>query len=190
MPTHRPNLRELSQVELSAASGCSQETVRRRLAMPPAIEPCRRDGKTTWYSAAEALRRILAPPRVAGGGGGELLDLELERARLARAQTQGQELKNAEQSRLVIPRAEVLQHWAGMVLNAKEKLRSIPAVALVRVPGFTRAMAKPLAELIDQALTELGSGRNGVPPQRTVRRPHRRLRNTTHGEESNTDADR
>ena len=185
MPTHRPNLRELSQVELSAATGCSKETVRRRLAMPPAIEPSRIDGRTVWYRAPEALARILGPAaRVADG---EVLDLAAERAALARAQTIGQEQRNAENARLVIPRDEVLHHWAGMVLSAKERLRSIPAVAMVRVPGCKRAQARAIGELIDEALTELGSGRNGVPPQRASRRPHRKLRSATH-DEAPTDA--
>ena len=187
MPTHRPNLRELSQVELSAATGCSKETVRRRLAMPPAIEPSRIDGRTVWYRAPEALARILGPAARVADGDGEVLDLAAERAALARAQTIAQELRNAESVRQVIPRDEVLRHWASMTLNAKEKLRSIPAVAMTRVPGCTKAQARAIGELIDEALTELGSGRNGVPPHRTVRRPHRKLRSPTH-DEAPTDA--
>ena len=168
MPTHKPSTGELSLTELRAATGLSAPTIKARLGMAPAIRPVRSDRRTAWFSAPEALRRILAPAAGAGEGA-EVLDLAAERAALARAQTIGQEHRNAEASRAMIPRADVLQHWAGMVLNAREQLRNIPSVALVRVPGFTRAMAKPLAELIDAALTELGSGRNGVPPVRKHR---------------------
>lgn len=182
MATHKRTVAEMSQTELATASGISIPTVRLRLAQAPAIRPVRVDGKTTWFDAPTALARILAPPRDAGG---DVLVLEDERARLAAAQADGQLMRNAEASRAMIPRNEVLQHWAGLVLNAREQLRNIPANALVRVPGFTRAMAKPLADLIDAALTELADGRRGVPPTRTVRK-HRGLRSAT-SEEANAE---
>jgi hypothetical protein len=183
MPTHKPSTGEMSLTELRAATGVSAPTIKLRLGMAPAIRPVRADRRTAWFDAPTALARILAPPRAAGG---DVLVLEDERARLAAAQADGQLMRNAEASRAMIPRNEVLQHWANLVLNAREQLRNIPANALVRVPGFTRAMAKPLADLIDAALTELGSGKNGVPPPRTVRK-HRTLRSASR-EESSPDA--
>jgi phage terminase Nu1 subunit (DNA packaging protein) len=164
--THKRSVAELSQTELAIATGVSIPTVRSRLAQAPAIQPVRSDGRTTWFDAPEALARILAPSARAGAEGGELLDLEAERARLAQQQTIGQRLRNDELARQLVRRDEVKQAWAAMALNFKEKIRSVPIVAMTHVPGFTREQARALATLLDSALAELAE----MPkPHRTVR---------------------
>lgn len=107
---------------------------------------------------------------------GEVLDLTAERAKLAKAQSETAELKNAELRGELIRRDELRSAWADRVLSWKERLRAIPAAATVHVPGFSAAMGRALATLIDETLTELadgvgGSGNgNGVRVKRTRRR--------------------
>lgn len=91
----------------------------------------------------------------------EELDLVTERARLAKEQADHQELKNAQLRGELLERSEVETTWARMILAAKERLRSIPATARVRIPGLTPAQAVTLRDLIDEALTELAD--DGTP---------------------------
>jgi phage terminase Nu1 subunit (DNA packaging protein) len=126
------------------------------LAQPPAIEPVRRDGKTTWFDTAEALRRILGPAGDAADG--VVLDLANERAKLAKAQELGQRLKNEATSGATIPVAKAEAIWANYILTCKERLRAIPNGSLTRIAGMTKPMARELSALIDEALSELADG--------------------------------
>jgi len=101
--------------------------------------------------------------------GDEVFDLVAERARLAAKQADHQELKNAEATGALMRRDEVKNTWARMALGWKEKIRSVPLVAMSRIPGFTKPMARELADLIDATLVELADG----TPARRVARKHR-----------------
>jgi phage terminase Nu1 subunit (DNA packaging protein) len=107
------------------------------------------------------------------GASGEVLDLTAERAKLAKAQSETAELRNAELRGELIRRDELVATWSSHVLSWKERIRAVPAAATVHVPGFTAAMGRKLAELIDETLVELAHGRYGQARER----PRRRSRN-------------
>jgi hypothetical protein len=110
------------------------------------------------------------------GSDGEVLDLTAERAKLAKAQSETAELRNAELRGELIRRDELRSAWADRVLSWKERIRAVPAAATVHVPGFSAAMGRALATLIDETLTELADGistgadGNGVSRKRARRR--------------------
>jgi phage terminase Nu1 subunit (DNA packaging protein) len=114
--------------------------------------------------------------RSSGANGAEVLDLTEERAKLTKAQSETAELRNAELRGELIRRDELRSAWADRVLSWKERLRAIPAAATVHVPGFSAAMGRALATLIDETLTELADGisgggdGNGVGVKRARRR--------------------
>lgn len=156
MPTHGPDLGALSMTQLAALTGCAKETVSRRL-RDAGVQPVRTDGRTRFYHPPQALRVIL---RV-----GEGLDLDAERARLARAQAVEKERRNAEMLGHLLPRRDVVFHWSDMIVAAKTRLRGIPKRLLVGVPGFTKAMAKATQGVIDEVLNELARD-DGIPKRR------------------------
>ena len=77
---------------------------------------------------------------------------------LAKEQADGQSMKNLELSGELMRRSDVKTSWANMALSFKEKVRSAPLVALTQIPGFSKPMAKKLAEILDVALVELADG--------------------------------
>lgn len=106
-----------------------------------------------------------------GANGGEVLDLTAERAKLAKAQAETAELRNAELRGELIRRDELLSTWSDRVLSWKERVRAIPASATVHIPSFTAPMARKLLELIDETLTELADG--GYRDRDSGKRPRR-----------------
>lgn len=153
MPVSRKAWTEATITQLHEATGKTDEWIRRRLSDSPAIEPVKRTGREVYYGTAAALERIYV--------GGDGLDLAVERAKLARAQTEQTELKNAVLRGDLISRTDVRDHWAQIVLTVKEKARALPAHARSRIPGFTKKMARLLEELVDQFLVELAD--DGAP---------------------------
>ena len=89
------------------------------------------------------------------------LDLTDERAKLARAQTETAELKNALARGEQIPADEVREYWAKQVVATKSHLRGIPSRFKSLVPQLTSVEMGELRGLINQALTDLA---DGIPP--------------------------
>jgi terminase small subunit / prophage DNA-packing protein len=150
----------MTQAEIAAALDMNPRTFRdwvRRGVVPAG---CR--------DALEAAKAIIGHLRKVAAGHVSVdgkLDLTAERARLARAQAEHHELKNALLRRDSLPRELVTDSWAGMVLDVKEHVRALPARARARIPGFTRRMAAELARLCDEALTAIADGGDGVPAE-------------------------
>lgn len=150
MPTHSESLQYVNLSQLNELTRRSPQYIRDKLAKSD-LRPHREDGRTVWYDASLALGVIL--------GTGEGLNPQAEKARLDKARADMQELQ------LALARGEVAEigairaAWARIVLTAKEAIRSIPAAATVHIPGFTKPMARKLAELIDATLTELADAR-------------------------------
>lgn len=114
--------------------------------------------------------RDVAAGRKTDGAGGKVLDLAEERAKLAAAQTEERELKNAELRRELVRASEIRAEWSRRTLTWKERIRAIPAAATVHVAGFTKPMARALLALIDETLGELADGRGDTPRKRSARR--------------------
>lgn len=88
----------------------------------------------------------------------EPIDLALERARLARVQTEAGELKNAVMRRELVPARAVLEHWAQQTVATRTHLRAIPSQLKGAIPHMTADEVVLARKLIDRALSELADG--------------------------------
>jgi len=159
--THKPELSELSITQLHELTGKARETITKRL--EGRLKPTRRDGRTIYYSPRAALPLIYLDE--------EQLDPGQERAKFDRSRNEGQELKNAVDRAELVPASAVVRTWAAKVVMVKSRMRALPAQAAALIPGFTAAMARRLAELIERALTDLADDNDserGPPPRGPV----------------------
>lgn len=145
------DLSALTTSQLAVLTGVKLETVSKRL-RERGIAPIRSDGRAHFFDPRTALPIALGRSSATA-----------EKARLDAARADLAEQELSKRSGELIETSEVKQRWAGMALSWKERIRSVPVVALSRVPGFTKAMAKPLAELIDSTLIELA---DNAPPRK------------------------
>lgn len=101
-----------------------------------------------------------------GGGGdeeGEVLCLEIERAKLAREQRIGQEMQNAVRRGELVEASDVAAGWAAMVQACKAKLLSLGSKVAARVSHPNqRLLAKEIDGEIKSALKELVSAMEGA----------------------------
>lgn len=104
--------------------------------------------------------RAVAAGRMTNGEGAAL-NLEKERARLAKAQADERELKNAQLRGELIPAAEVVAGWQAAIGRARSLLLGLPPAAAEELcvlaadgPGKVR---ERLADMIAEALTELAN---------------------------------
>ncbi len=86
------------------------------------------------------------------------LDLTAERAKLARAQTEATELKNAEARGSLIPADLVLEHWAGQHATVKAHLRAVPHQLKTEHPEVPVEHVEAVRKLIDQACAHYADG--------------------------------
>jgi len=152
MPTPKDDLSRLSMTQLSELTGCAKETVSKRL-REAGLEPADHDGRTLYF-----VPRLALPVIYEIGKG---LSLDAERARLAREQADGKAMQNAVSRGELVAAADVRSTWSAVVLTIKERMRSLPAHAVSKIQGFRKPMAKKLAELVDEVLTELSN--DGLP---------------------------
>lgn len=103
------------------------------------------------------LRETAAGRAAAAGDGG--LDLVAERARLAKAQADRQELELAVRRGQLVDAQDVRQRFAQLVTAAKTKLLGLPSAAKGRIPTLTVRDVDALDDLVRQALEELADGR-------------------------------
>lgn len=150
MPTTGPDLSQLSISQLAELVGKDRRTVTKLLR---GLVPLADGGRSKVYGSRAALERIYL--------GVERLDVAEEQARLARARAEAQELKNREALGELLPRDACIRMWSLQYTAFKHSLRAIPGKALVRIPGFTKAMARALATMLDEALDELAG--DGLP---------------------------
>lgn len=111
-------------------------------------------GKSDEYDTAEVIRWLVA--RESGsnaiGEDGEVISFEAERARLTKEQADKVAMDNAVKRGDLMSVTEVAKHWAGLVVNAKTRLLSIPTKAAPLVIG---ARSLPVArEIIERFVVE------------------------------------
>lgn len=145
MATHKPELSELSITQLHELTGKARETITKRL--EGRLQPTRRDGRTIYYAPRAALPLIYLDE--------EQLDATQERAKLDRARSEAQEMKNAVDRAELVPATAVVRTWAAKVVMVKTRMRSLPAQAASLIPGVTAQIARRIGELIERALTDL-----------------------------------
>jgi hypothetical protein len=164
LPTHKPDLSRFSLTQLRELTGHSERTIRKRLA---GLEPVATDGRTVWYTARAALERIYL---------GESLDLSRERARLARAQSETVERRNAVEAGELGEWAAFDRVTAALATSTRDKMLAIaheiaPAVAAdgstggcyAKVDFAIRRALSDLADEGDAAIARLQQAEAGRP---------------------------
>lgn len=152
MPTHKAGLHELSTSQLSELTGCAHATVRKRLATAR-VEPIREDGRTKWFDPRAALPAIYT---TGGGENGEVLNLDQQRARLAKEQADAQEIKNAVSRKELVPGEEVEEAWVRIGSLVRTKLLGISSRVAPLIHGKSiKVIEARVREAITDALREL-----------------------------------
>lgn len=110
------------------------------------------------YDLKETIRLYTSHLRevAAARGDGQILDLVQERARLAKAQTAGQEMKNATLRRELLPREEVEAEWSDILRKLRSAMLAIPSRIRQRLGLDANATADIDREIRD-TLTVLGN---------------------------------
>jgi phage terminase Nu1 subunit (DNA packaging protein) len=116
------------------------------------------------YLMVESVRLYTEHLReVAAGRGGEegVLDLTAERARLAKEQADGHELKNAVARRELVSSEEVVRGWADILRKVRSRILSCPSRIRSRLPHLTVHDGEVIDAELREALTELSDGNGG-----------------------------
>lgn len=119
-----------------------------------------RRGKT--FDRDEAVRRVVAHLRAAAAGRGQASGGAVavsERARLAAAQADAQEMKNRVARRELVPEAEVEGTWTEIVLRTRAAVLATPAQISAELPHLTRHDVSVVDRKLRDALTALGSSK-------------------------------
>ena len=110
------------------------------------------------YSLKESVIGVLRRLRAAAAGRGgtdEVESLTRERARLARVQADGHELKNAIARGEFLPAAAVADRWDSMCLLIRNRMMAIPSQLPTDLPHLTRHDLDVIDRLIRDALSAL-----------------------------------
>jgi len=130
--------------QLSDYTGKHRATIIRRLA---AIKPIEKKGVANLFDSAKALEVIYQ----GGGQSSEELDLQKERARLAKAQADAQELKNKISEKETAPMVILEAALTNVCIQIKSVLESIPLKVKQRVPSLTSMEIEIIAKEIIKA---------------------------------------
>lgn len=104
------------------------------------------------YDTAEVIRWMIARETGSKDEDGNVIVFEAERARLTKEQADKVAMDNAVKRGDLMSVTEVAKHWAGLVVNAKTRLLSIPTKAAPLVIG---ARSLPVArEIIERFVVE------------------------------------
>lgn len=153
MPTYKPDLSLLSPTQLQQLTGKSYPTIRKRLG---GLKPVRVDGKTRLYLAREALEAIFRED-----GDSTPLELQRERARLAKEQADKTAMENAEKRGDLVSSRVMAETWANLCAAIKSKFLGMPTRAAPLVMGCQSLpeVKEVLDELVYEVLHEL----SGMP---------------------------
>ena len=111
------------------------------------------------YDLAETVGRYVEHLRgTAAGRGGEeqVLTLTGERARLARAQADAQELKNATLRGELVPASEVERAWADTLRGLRSQLLAVPSRIRSDLGNLTPADVAQIDRIMRDTLADLG----------------------------------
>lgn len=116
----------------------------------------RYDLKASIANYCAHLREVAAGRAPADGGE---LDLVKERARLAKAQADGHELRNAQARGDLLPRSQVVAAWQSIISRARSRLLALPSKAApLAISASSVAEAQErLTEIVHECLAELAA---------------------------------
>lgn len=111
-----------------------------------------RNGLPNTYDTVAVIRWMIARETGSKDEDGNVIVFEAERARLTKEQADKVAMDNAVKRGDLMSVTEVAKHWAGLVVNAKTRLLSIPTKAAPLVIG---ARSLPVArEIIERFVVE------------------------------------
>lgn len=111
------------------------------------------------YDLIETVGRYVEHLRGAASGRGseeQALTLTGERARLARAQADAQELKNAALRGLLLPAIEVEREWSGTLRSVRSQLLAVPSRVRQRLGHLTSGDVDAIDRELRDALEHIG----------------------------------
>ncbi len=139
--------------QLTGWTGKAYRTIKGRL-NDAGLEP-ERSGNKLLYDSAEALEAIFTT----GTPDGDNLDLQQERAKLAKKQAEKAELQIAQMKGQLVDVDEVSEAWTKYISNCRAKLLSMPAKISAEVVGADLAATQNIIKReVYAALTELSRG--------------------------------
>ncbi len=141
--------------QLVQMTGKSQRTIKKRLA---GIATIRDHGNAYIYSTKQALAAIYLSDE-----DNNVIDLNVERALLARSQRAKIELDIATLEKLRLPTEFVVLQCAQLANIVKSKVRAIPNQAKTKIPKLTKTDVGKLETLCNRALLDISD--HGMPPQ-------------------------
>lgn len=115
------------------------------------------------YALAESVSRYCAHLReLATGRGGEdtIINATAERARLAKAQADSMEIKNAKLRGELVRADEVENEWSGLLRTLRASMMAVPSRVAQRVPTLTPHDISEIDAEVRAAMTEIGSSKS------------------------------
>jgi phage terminase Nu1 subunit (DNA packaging protein) len=147
----------ISRERLAALLDVTTRTVKKRLT-ENMVEPLKADGRVDLYDSGIAIRAILLPEAVTG----DALDLQQERAALAKAQREHYELPQRRDAGKLAPIDIVANAVDGEYTAVRGRLRSLPSALAPELAHVDERHAQTIVEKgIDDALHELQGA--GIP---------------------------
>jgi len=145
---------EVSATDLAEWLGLARQTVSGHAADGKVVRLAR--GKYLLKESVQTYTRHLREVAAARGGEAQILDLNQERARLAREQADGQELKNKQLRRELVLAADVEREWSDILRGVRAGILAVPSRVRAAV-GLSPEQAIELDAELRRTLTELGN---------------------------------
>lgn len=148
-PIHRIGGKDLCEL-LALSSGALTDLKQRQIAVHLSHDVY--DLEATVQNYVRHLRAIAA------GRGGEEQSLTLtgERARLARAQAEAQEVKNAKLRGELVEASEVERAWSDILRQVRARVLAVPSRVRADLPAIEAQTITAFDRALRDALTELG----------------------------------
>jgi phage terminase Nu1 subunit (DNA packaging protein) len=150
---------KVSYRQLADLTGYTSRTIRAKLTASTLEPDDPGPGKTMLWESADALRVILCESnKQYSGANGCKIDYNVEKARTEKERADKLEMENAQRRGELVEVADVVAQWSKVVINAKNKLLSIPSRASVLIDDDEerRRVFSEVKEIVDGVLTELG----------------------------------
>lgn len=119
-------------------------------------------GKYDLLASVQTYTAHLREVAAARGGEAQILDLNQERARLAREQADGQELKNRQLRRELVSAADVEREWSDILRKVRAGILAVTSRVRASA-GLTATQAVEMDAKLRLALKELGSDHEYPP---------------------------
>lgn len=140
---------EVSGARLAQLTGMTWRTVKSRLDAG-GITRIRRERNADLFDSVAALAAIYAPKR--GGAGGDALDIEQERARLAKEQADKTAMDNAVRRGELADLADVRREWSQALASFRARMLAVPSKLAPQVAPENPNLARDLIAVEHDAI--------------------------------------